>query len=155
MSPSRLRLSLLLIAALVAVLVPSVALAKSGKSKGKGRSAAADAWTWSKALNATGRYDVTVKLKKVARRKAGGGEREGSGRVHAAGLGQRPPKRAGTRIGVFPGAHQPGEGVPLGDRSAAERGGRTECRDDHPRPAGHNLPPPPSTIDWRSIRFHR
>ncbi len=71
MSPSRLRLSLLLIAALVAVLVPSVALAKSGKSKGKGRSAAADAWTWSKALNATGRYDVTVKLKKVARRKAG------------------------------------------------------------------------------------
>jgi beta-glucanase (GH16 family) len=70
-SPSRLRLSLLLLAALVVVLVPSVALAKSAKSKGKGRSAAATAWTWSKALNATGSYDVTVKLKKVAGRKAG------------------------------------------------------------------------------------
>jgi beta-glucanase (GH16 family) len=70
-SPPRLRLSLLLVAALVVVLVPSVALAKSAKSKGKGRSAAADAWTWSKALNAAGRYDVTVKLKKVAGRRAG------------------------------------------------------------------------------------
>jgi beta-glucanase (GH16 family) len=68
-SPSRLRLSLLLLAALV--LVPSVALAKSAKSKGKGRSAVADAWTWSKPLGATGGYDVTIKLKKVARRKAG------------------------------------------------------------------------------------
>ena len=66
MSPSRLRLSLLLVAALLVVLVPSVALAKSAKSKSKGRSAAAaDAWTWSKALNATGRYDVTVRLKRV------------------------------------------------------------------------------------------
>ncbi len=71
MSPSRLRLSLLLAAALLVVLVPSVALARSAKPKGKGRSAAADAWTWSKALNAAGRYDVTVKLKKVAGRRAG------------------------------------------------------------------------------------
>lgn len=72
MSPSRLRLSLLLVAALLVVLVPSVALAKSAKSKSKGRSAAAaDAWTWSKALNATGRYDVTVRLKRVPGRKAG------------------------------------------------------------------------------------
>jgi beta-glucanase (GH16 family) len=70
-SPPRLRLSFLLVAALVVVLVPSVALAKSAKSKGKGRSAAAATWTWSKALNAAGRYDVTVKLKKVAGRKAG------------------------------------------------------------------------------------
>jgi beta-glucanase (GH16 family) len=72
-SPSRLRLPLLLLAALVVVLVPSVALAKSaGTSKGKdkGRSAAASAWTWSKALSA-GRYDVTIKLKKVAGRRAG------------------------------------------------------------------------------------
>jgi beta-glucanase (GH16 family) len=66
-SPSRLRLSLLLLAALV--LVPSVALAKSAKSSGKGRSG--DAWTWSKPLGATGGYDVTIKLKKVAGRKAG------------------------------------------------------------------------------------
>lgn len=71
MSPSRPRLALLLAAALLVVLVPSVALAKSATSKGKGRGAAAGAWTWSKALNAAGRYDVTVKLKKVAGRKAG------------------------------------------------------------------------------------
>jgi beta-glucanase (GH16 family) len=70
-SPSRLRLSLLLLAALVVVLVPSVALAKSAKSKGKGRSAVAGAWTWSQPVGATGGYDVTIKLKKIAGRKAG------------------------------------------------------------------------------------
>lgn len=69
MSPPRLRLSFLLVAALVVVLVPSVALAKSAASKAKGSSARA--WTWSKSLNAAGRYDVTVRFKKVAGRKSG------------------------------------------------------------------------------------
>ncbi|HWI73079.1 MAG TPA: glycoside hydrolase family 16 protein [Baekduia sp.] len=55
----RFRSLLLLIAAFACVVVPSVAFGKSA------------AWSWSKAVDAPGRYDVTIKLKKLAGHKAG------------------------------------------------------------------------------------
>lgn len=70
----RRRYALLLIAAFVCGLVPPVALAKSaksGKTKKAARSSQAEAWTWTKSLTAPGRYDVAIKLKKVAGHKAG------------------------------------------------------------------------------------
>src|ERR1044071_1747597 len=70
MGVSRPRLLLLLSVALLCAAVPSIAIATSG-AKGKGRGATAGAWTWSKSLKASGRYDVTIKLRRIAGRKAG------------------------------------------------------------------------------------
>ena len=66
----RFRSLLLLLAALACAVVPSVALAKSA-GKGKGRSAAAGAWSWSEAVARPGRYDVTIKLKKLPGHRTG------------------------------------------------------------------------------------
>jgi beta-glucanase (GH16 family) len=62
----------LLLAALACGVVPSVALATSaGKAKGKGRSAAAGAWSWSEAVARPGRYDVTIKLRRLTGHRTG------------------------------------------------------------------------------------